>query len=186
MKTLSVSCVLLPVPVGFILFKAKVEKIRANVGSDVTDVDDESSMFHPNQVTSIRNFIILKPGDVEKIIMNFPSKTCSLDSIHTWLVKDNLHTCTLLPIRTKVVNSSPTSISFSTAPSPIDPVLTVQPDHCYIFFSLKITFKNYFINYHNIIHLSLVRRIRQTLKTKPVIMLLYNQNLLIDKSGKIH
>ena len=22
----------------------------------------------------------------------------------------------------------------STAPSPIDPVLTVQPDHCYIFF----------------------------------------------------
>ena len=53
----------------------------------------------------------------------------------------------------------------STAPSPIDPVLTVQPDHCYIFFSLKNTFKNYFINYHNIIHLSLVRRTRETLKT---------------------
>ena len=70
---------------------------------------------------------------------------------------------------------------FSTAPSPIDPVLTVQPDHCYIFFSLKSTFKNYFINYHNIIHLSLVRRIRQTLKTKPLIMLLYNYNLLIQK-----
>ena len=48
----------------------------------------------------------------------------------------------------------------STAPSPIDPVLTVQPDHCYIFFSLKNTFNNYFINYHNIIHLSLVRRTR--------------------------
>ena len=69
----------------------------------------------------------------------------------------------------------------STAPSPIDPVLTVQPDHCYIFFSLKSTFKNYFINYHNIIHLSLVRRIRQTLKTKPLIMLLYNYNLLIQR-----
>ena len=25
----------------------------------------------------------------------------------------------------------------STAPSPIDPVLTVQPDHCYIFFFFK-------------------------------------------------
>ena len=62
-------------------------------------------------------------------------------------------------------------ISGSTAPSPIDPVLTVQPDHCYIFFSLKNTFKNYFINYHNIIHLSLVRRTRQTLKTIPLIML---------------
>ena len=59
----------------------------------------------------------------------------------------------------------------STAPSPIDPVLTVQPDHCYIFFSLKNTSKNYFINYHNIIHLSLVRRTRQTLKTIPLIML---------------
>ena len=61
--------------------------------------------------------------------------------------------------------------SGSTAPSPIDPVLTVQPDHCYIFFSLKNTSKNYFINYHNIIHLSLVRRTRQTLKTIPLIML---------------
>ena len=69
----------------------------------------------------------------------------------------------------------------STAPSPIDPVLTVQPDHCYIFFSLKSTFKNYFINYHNLIHLPLVRRIRQTLKTKPLIMLLYNYNLLIQR-----
>ena len=59
----------------------------------------------------------------------------------------------------------------STAPSLIDHVLTVQPDHCYIFFPLKNTFKNYFINYHNIIPLSLVRRTRQTLKTKPLIML---------------
>ena len=63
------------------------------------------------------------------------------------------------------------SNQYSTAPSPIDPVLTVQPDHCYIFFSLKNTSKNYFINYHNIIHLSLVRWTRQTLKTKPLIML---------------
>ena len=60
------------------------------------------------------------------------------------------------------------------APSPIDPLLTVQPDNCYINFSLKNTYKYYFINYRNIIHLSLVRRIRQTLKTKPLIMLLYN------------
>ena len=33
------------------------------------------------------------------------------------------------------------SVFHSTAPSPIDPVLTVQPDHCYIFFSLKIRLK---------------------------------------------
>ena len=58
------------------------------------------------------NFNLLRPtpGDVENIIKNFPSKTCSLDSIPTWLVKDNLHT--LLPILTKVVNSSLTSGTF--------------------------------------------------------------------------
>ena len=56
------------------------------------------------------NFNLLTPGDVEKIIKNFPSKTCSLDSIPTWLVKDNLHT--LLPILTKVVSSSLTSGTF--------------------------------------------------------------------------
>ena len=52
----------------------------------------------------------------------------------------------------------------SPAPNPIDPVLTVQPDNCYIIFSLKNTCKYYFMNYHNIIHFLLVRRIKQTLK----------------------
>ena len=91
-------------------FIAKVAKIRANVGSNVTDSVDESSMFYSNQVTSMHNFNLLTPGDVEKIIMNFPSKTRSLDSIPTWLDKDNLHT--LLPILTKVVNSFLTSGTF--------------------------------------------------------------------------
>ena len=91
-------------------FIAKVEKIRANVDSNVTDVVDESSMLHSNQVTSMHNFNLLTPGDVEKIIKNSSSKTCSLDTIPTWLVKDNLHT--LLPILTKVVNSSLSSGTF--------------------------------------------------------------------------
>ena len=91
-------------------FIAKVERIRANVGSNVTDFVNESSTFYSNQVTSMHNFNLLTPGDVEKIIKNFPSKTCSLDSIPTWFVKDNLYT--LLPILTKVVNSSLTSGTF--------------------------------------------------------------------------
>ena len=85
-------------------FIAKVEKIRANVGSNVTNAVDESSMLHSNQVTSMHSFNLLTPCDIEKIIMNFPSKTCSLDTIPTWLVKDNLHT--LLPILTKIVKLS--------------------------------------------------------------------------------
>ena len=70
-----------------------VEKIRANVESNLIGV-----------VIRLHDFDPLTPGDVEKIIVNFPSKTCSLDTIPTWLAKDNLHT--LLNIITKVVNSS--------------------------------------------------------------------------------
>ena len=64
-----------------------------------------------NQVLRLHDFGPLTPGDVEKIIMNFPSKTCSMDTIPTWLVKDNLRT--LLPIIiTKVVKSSLSSGTF--------------------------------------------------------------------------
>ena len=94
----------------FPFFIAKVEKKALHVGSNVTDFVDESSMFYPKQVIIMHNFYLLTPGDVDKIIKNFPSKTCSLDSIPTWLVKDNLHT--LQPILTKVVNSSLTSGTF--------------------------------------------------------------------------
>ena len=69
----------------------------------------------------------------------------------------------------------------SPAPSPIDPVLTDQPDNCYICFLWKTRVNAVLL----IIHLSLVHQMRQTLKTKPLIMLLYNWNLLIDKSVKI-
>ena len=79
----------------------KVEKIRVNVESNVTGVVDESNTSDLNQVICLCDFYPLTPGDVEKIIMNFPSKTCSLDTIPTWLVKDNLRT--LLPVITKVV-----------------------------------------------------------------------------------
>ena len=105
----------------------KVEKIKVNMESNVTDFVDESTMFYPNQVTSLHNFNLITPGDVEKIIKNFPSKTCSLDSIPTWLVKDNLHT--LLPILTKVVNSSLTSGTFpdTLKQSIITPVLKKSP-----------------------------------------------------------
>ena len=36
--------------------------------------------------------------------MQFPSKSCSLDSLPTWILKDNLHV--LLPFITNIVNSS--------------------------------------------------------------------------------
>ena len=41
-------------------------------------------------------------------MQRFPSKSCSLDSLPTWLVKDNLEI--LLPIFTRIVNCSLMSI----------------------------------------------------------------------------
>ena len=42
----------------------------------------------------------------------------------------------------------------SAAPSSIDPVLFVQPDHCSSNLAVQNTWKYCLINYHNIIHVS--------------------------------
>ena len=43
---------------------------------------------------------------------------------------------------------------YSGEPSSIDPVLSVQPDHCYKNLAIQSTWKYCFINYHNLIHVS--------------------------------
>ena len=68
------------------------------------------SLKDPVCQTQLSNFHIMSEfqalscEDVRKIIMQFPSKSCSLDSLPTWILKDNLHV--LLPFITKIVNSS--------------------------------------------------------------------------------
>ena len=62
----------------------------------------------------------LENKDIAHIIRQFPSKSCSLDTISSWLVKRNLDI--LLPPITKIVN---TSLSTSTFPSALNvPIIT--------------------------------------------------------------
>ena len=50
------------------------------------------------------NFIELTQNEVRSIIMKCANKTCNLDTLSTWLVKDNVDA--VLPCITDIVNSS--------------------------------------------------------------------------------
>ena len=75
----------------------------------------------------------------------------------------------------------------SGAPTSIHPVLSVQPDHFSSKLAIQNTWKYCFINYHNIIHVSVSWQITQTPKTKTLIISYYFiiQNLLIHKSSEL-
>ena len=79
----------------------------------------------------------------------------------------------------------PFDMIISREPSSIDHVLSVQPDHCYKNLAIQNTWKYCFINYHNLIRVSVSWQITQTPKTKPLILLFYNKNLLIHKSSEL-
>ena len=83
-------------------FIDKVEKIRSNVNSDNSAVFEEANAYQSDQIMS--EFQALSCEDVRKIIMRFPSKSCSLDSLPTWILKEILYV--LLPFITNIVNSS--------------------------------------------------------------------------------
>ena len=84
-------------------FIKKVEKIRANVSVSGPTIFEDDEGTCTNNV-NMAAFSSLTESEVSKIITRFPSKTCYLDTLPTWLVKDNLPI--LLPIFTRVVNSS--------------------------------------------------------------------------------
>ena len=50
-------------------------------------------------------FQALACGDVKRIIMQFPNKSCWLDSLPTWILNDNLHVSLPFTFITKIVNS---------------------------------------------------------------------------------
>jgi hypothetical protein len=83
-------------------FNQKIEKIRANVVSD--------SFPHSNPPNSVpcpnimSRFESLTCADVEKIIKVLSNKSCALDSLPCWLIKENLDI--VLPVITKITNCS--------------------------------------------------------------------------------
>ncbi|XP_072042751.1 uncharacterized protein [Amphiura filiformis] len=88
-------------------FIEKVEKIRNNVCSGSSCVRSDQDTATDNVDLSMCCFKPLTLEDVHNIIMKFPSKSCLLDTMPSWLVKDNLPT--MLPVITQIVNASLTS-----------------------------------------------------------------------------
>jgi hypothetical protein len=89
-------------------FVNKVETIRNKVsaGLPLTNKSNQTSCAGSSTMTGGRmgGFTNLTPKDVKDIIMKFASKSSILDSLPSWLVKENLPT--LLPVITDIVNTS--------------------------------------------------------------------------------
>ena len=91
-------------------FDDKIQQIRADL--DTTDSQPMSVNLEDKHINSTFEFTDLSHEEVRKIIMESPSKTCSLDPVPTSLFKACIDS--LLPIITEIVNKS-----FSSATMPM-------------------------------------------------------------------
>ena len=94
-------------------FIEKVENIRNDVSSKDASASASLSEYDTVSQCSLSYFQPLESGDIADIIRQFPSKSCSLDIIPSWLVKRNLDI--LLPPITKIVNASLSTGTFPSA-----------------------------------------------------------------------
>jgi len=85
-------------------FIEKVEKIRDEVNSCGASACTNLAQYDTVTESCFSVFQQLDCDDIIEIITKFPSKTCTLDPIPSWLVKENLPI--LAPIITKIVNTS--------------------------------------------------------------------------------
>ena len=90
-------------------FKEKISKIRAEFRPPtcVQLATDEVSLI--SDINQLRTFHPASESEIQHIIQQAPSKSCSLDPVPTWLVKDSLPE--LLPVITAVVNKSLSSVT---------------------------------------------------------------------------
>ncbi|XP_052761992.1 uncharacterized protein LOC128204630 [Mya arenaria] len=86
-------------------FVDKVECIRSDIAwtksHQQIDTVVPEAPFNEEQFS---NFSVVSDMDISKIIRNSPNKSCELDPIPTWLLKDCLGE--LLPLITKIINTS--------------------------------------------------------------------------------
>ena len=84
----------------------KVEQIRTKVASDtsVSIYTMPCQYLSDPCINKMPNFNPLTTSDVEKLSRQFPNKSCSLDTLPTWLIKSCVPS--LLPIITKIINTS--------------------------------------------------------------------------------
>ena len=78
-------------------FETKIDKIRKNFDTVLL------SNPHTN-VASLKVFEKATASEVRKVIMNSPNKSCEIDSIPTWLLKECIDE--LLPLITTLINRS--------------------------------------------------------------------------------
>ena len=91
-------------------FQEKISKIRQNLDADSIDQELATSLASvlplddPTPPATFSSFEPLSVSEVSKIIMSSPTKSCALDPLPTWLLKELCET--LAPIITKIVNLS--------------------------------------------------------------------------------
>ena len=81
-------------------FTTKVRTIRQHLDLVATEFEEPETSC----TSAFEDFSAVTEDDVNKIIMKFPAKSCDLDPMPSWLVKDCL--CILLQPITQIVNTS--------------------------------------------------------------------------------
>ena len=89
-------------------FSDKILKIRENL-EEVADLSQSVSSNKFNTNKRLDNFKAVSEDEVQKLIAETPSKSCELDALPTWLLKECL--TSLLPLITRIVNVSLTEAS---------------------------------------------------------------------------
>ncbi len=109
-------------------FKDKVKNIQRIIddrSSNISSPTDSSTTSAADQVQTctLSEFCEVTEDELLKIIMNCPTKSCALDPMPTWLLKQ--HIPTVIPSLTKIVNTSITTGSFpsSLGTASITPIL---------------------------------------------------------------
>ena len=92
-------------------FVSKIHNIRQNLDKEGNGTDT-SINGNENIPAQLASFDPVSVDSITKVIMKSPTKSCSLDPIPTWLLKESLDV--LAPAVTKIIN---TSITTSTFPS---------------------------------------------------------------------
>ena len=82
------------------LFNGKIDTLRTCFGIDAnSDVEME-----PLASVKLNNLISATSNEIRDVIASCPNKSCQLDSIPTWLVKQCVDQ--LLPLLTSIINES--------------------------------------------------------------------------------
>ena len=92
-------------------FLGKVNMIRKELDANASaSSNHNTNNYDSDIVCRLSQFQLVIEDTLHEVIMKCPSKSCSLDPMPTWLVKQHLPV--LMPILTKIVNSSLLSGSF--------------------------------------------------------------------------